>query len=482
MFERYTEKARRVIFFARYEASQFGKRQIETEHLVLGLLREDKALTNRFLRSHASVESIRRQIEKNTTIQEKISTSVDLPLSDESKRVLAYAAEEAQHLGDKHIGTEHLLLGLLREEESFGAAMLNERGLKLEAVREELARIVEEPSLPSPPQPAPLGDFTRDLTQAAQEGELGALVGRKQELEALIEVLSGSMRANALLIGDRGVGKRAIVEGLAQRIADGVVPLPLAERRLHVLDAQTVAGWALRDMGSTEHVNQTIKALIDASGSILVIDDLQLFVTAVVRRGSAVAGNIFKHWLARAKLQCISTCTPEEHRVVTQTAQWVADCFRVIHVSPLDAERTLQALQARKQKLEALHGVTYAEDALSCAVELERRYLPQGQMPGKVLELLDAAGARVKLRLGAPTAEIVECAKRVEFIAKKVEEAIENQEFEKARFYSEEEKKEQENLRILRERHHLDEGAAMRVTRADVEEVIARWGKYPYVE
>ncbi|HEV2990322.1 MAG TPA: Clp protease N-terminal domain-containing protein, partial [Candidatus Angelobacter sp.] len=148
MFERYTEKARRVIFFARYEASQFGSPYIETEHLLLGLLREDKALTNRFLRSHASVESIRKQIEGHTTIREKVSTSVDLPLSNECKRVLAYAAEEAERLSHKHIGTEHLLLGLLREEKCFAAEILHERGLRLSAIREELARSTQEKAQP----------------------------------------------------------------------------------------------------------------------------------------------------------------------------------------------------------------------------------------------------------------------------------------------------------------------------------------------
>ncbi len=149
MFERYTEKARRVIFFARYEASQFGSPYIETEHLLLGLLREDKALTNRFLRSHASVESIRKQIEGHTTIREKVSTSVDLPLSNECKRVLAYAAEEAERLSHKHIGTEHLLLGLLREEKCFAAEILHERGLRLSTIREELARTSQEKAQPS---------------------------------------------------------------------------------------------------------------------------------------------------------------------------------------------------------------------------------------------------------------------------------------------------------------------------------------------
>src|SRR5215470_3901320 len=173
MFERYTEKARRVIFFARYEASQFGSPYIETEHLLLGLLREDKALTNRFLRSHASVESIRKQIEGHTTIREKVSTSVDLPLSNECKRVLAYAAEEAERLSHKHIGTEHLLLGLLREEKCFAAKILHERGLRLASIREELARSSQEKAQPQRGsnrergEQSMLAEFSRDLTQSA---------------------------------------------------------------------------------------------------------------------------------------------------------------------------------------------------------------------------------------------------------------------------------------------------------------------------
>ena len=185
MFERYTEKARRVIFFARYEASQFGSPYIETEHLLLGLLREDKALTNRFLRSHASVESIRKQIEAHTTIREKVSTSVDLPLSNECKRVLAYAAEEAERLGHKHIGTEHLLLGLLREEKCFASEILQERGLKLAQIRDELARVTQEKAPPQQRQreSSLLAEFSRDLTQAAMDGQLDPLVGRDGELE-----------------------------------------------------------------------------------------------------------------------------------------------------------------------------------------------------------------------------------------------------------------------------------------------------------
>ena len=210
MFERYTEKARRVIFFARYEASQFGSPYIETEHLLLGLLREDKALTNRFLRSpHTSIESIRKQIEGRTTVREKVSTSVDLPLSQECKRVLQCAAEEAERLQHKHIGTEHLLLGLLREEKSFAAEILHERGLRLSQVREEIQRSSSEKVASNRPKESSLlAEFSRDLTQAAMDGALDPLIGRDYELERAVffnrlAILCRSSRTDTLNLASR---------------------------------------------------------------------------------------------------------------------------------------------------------------------------------------------------------------------------------------------------------------------------------------
>ncbi|HET8638599.1 MAG TPA: Clp protease N-terminal domain-containing protein, partial [Acidobacteriaceae bacterium] len=282
MFERYTEKARRVIFFARYEASQFGSPYIETEHLLLGLLREDKALTNRFLRSHASVESIRKQIEGHTTIREKVSTSVDLPLSNECKRVLAYAAEEAERLSHKHIGTEHLLLGLLREEKCFAAEILHERGLKLAAIREELARTTQEkaPAQQRNRESSLLAEFSRDLTQAALDNQLDPLVGRDAELERVVQILCRRTKNNPVLIGEPGVGKTSIVEGLAQRISDGDVPSFLSEKRVLALDLSLiVAGTKYRGQFE-ERLKTIMKELMENQNSIVFIDELHTLVGA----------------------------------------------------------------------------------------------------------------------------------------------------------------------------------------------------------
>jgi len=233
MFERYTEKARRVIFFGRYEASQFGSPYIETEHLLLGLLREDKALANRFLRSQ--VASVRHQIEGQTTVREKVSTSIDLPLANESKRVLAYAAEEAERLGDKHIGTEHLFLGLVREEKCFAAQILQERGIRLDSAREQVRQQQRDtPALDPRKQVGLLGEFnayTSDLATQTQP-----IVGRDKELDRLIEILSLYSRKNPVLVGEAGVGKRTIVGELARRMADGIAPRALAEKHLVALE------------------------------------------------------------------------------------------------------------------------------------------------------------------------------------------------------------------------------------------------------
>src|SRR3954470_7859834 len=316
MFERYTERARRVIFFARYEASQFGSTTIETEHLLLGLIREDKNLTNRFLRNSSSIESIRKEIEGRTTIREKVSTSIDLPLSNECKRILASAAEEAERLNHRHIGTEHLLLGILREEKCVAAEILQERGLRLNTIREELSRaVVDRQQVANKPKETPLlSEFSRDLTQAAMDGILDPLVGRDAEIDRVIQILCRRTKNNPVLIGDPGVGKTAIVEGLAQRIVDGEVPSFLADKRILVLDLSLiVAGTKYRGQFE-ERLKTIMKELIDNPNTIVFIDELHTLVGAGSAEGSLDAANILKPALSRGEIQCIGATTPAEFR------------------------------------------------------------------------------------------------------------------------------------------------------------------------
>ena len=480
MFERYTEKARRVIFFARYEASQFGSPYIETEHLLLGLLREDKALTNRFLRSHASIESIRKQIEGHATIREKVSTSVDLPLSHECKRVLAYAAEEAERLSHKHIGTEHLLLGLLREEKCFAAEILRERGLRLSTIREEIARSqTEKVSSSRPKESSLLSEFSRDLTQAAMDNTLDPLVGREAELERVVQILCRRTKNNPVLIGEPGVGKTAIVEGLAQRIADGDVPSFLADKRILALDLSLiVAGTKYRGQFE-ERLKTIMKELMESQSAIIFIDELHTLVGAGSAEGSLDAANILKPALSRGEIQCIGATTPAEFRKSIEKDRSLERRFQAVKVPPPNEEETIKILFGIKERYEKFHAVTYTDEGLLAAVYHSNRYIPDRYLPDKAIDLLDEAGSRVKLRQTALPEELADIQKRIKFIVHRMENAIATHEFEKARFYSDEERKERENLRALREKYNLDESAGATVTKEDIEEVVSRWTGVP---
>jgi ATP-dependent Clp protease ATP-binding subunit ClpC len=480
MFERYTEKARRVIFFARYEASQFGSPYIETEHLLLGLLREDKALTNRFLRSHASIESIRKQIEGRTTIRDKVSTSVDLPLSQECKRVLAYAAEEAERLSDKHIGTEHLLLGLLREDKSFAAEILHERGLRLSTLRDELSRVPKEKSTSrNAKETSLLSEFSRDLTQAAMESQLDPLIGREAELERVVQILCRRTKNNPVLIGEPGVGKTAIVEGLAQRIADGDVPSFLSDKRILALDLSLiVAGTKYRGQFE-ERLKTIMKELMEAQNAIIFIDELHTLVGAGSAEGSLDAANILKPALSRGEIQCIGATTPGEYRKSIERDRSLERRFQAIKVPPPTEAEAIKILFGIKDRYEKFHAVTYTDDGLMASVYHSNRYIPDRYLPDKAVDLIDEAGARVKLRQSSLPEEMTDVQKRIKFVVHRMENAIANHEFEKARFYSDEERKERENLRTLREKYNIDETAMGVVGRDDVEEVVARWTGVP---
>ena len=480
MFEKYTEKARRVIFFARYEASQFGSSYIETEHLLLGLLREDKALTNRFLRSHTSIESIRKQIEGRTTIREKVSTSVDLPLSQECKRVLAYAAEEAERLSHKHIGTEHLLMGLLREEKSFAAEILHERGLRLSALREELSRAQSEKiSSNRPKETSLLSEFSRDLTQAALEAQLDPLVGRENELERVVEILCRRTKNNPVLIGEPGVGKTAIVEGLAQRISDGNVPSFLADKRILALDLSLiVAGTKYRGQFE-ERLKTIMKELMEAQNAIIFIDELHTLVGAGSAEGSLDAANILKPALSRGEIQCIGATTPGEYRKSIERDRSLERRFQSVKVPPPSEVDAIKVLFGIKERYEKFHAVTYTDEAIRSSVYHSSRYIPDRFLPDKAVDLIDEAGARVKLHQSSLPEEMVDAQKRIKFVVHRMEAAIANHEFEKARFYSDEERKERENLRLLREKYNIDESATGEVKEGDIEEVVARWTGVP---
>ncbi|MEY4166220.1 MAG: hypothetical protein RIR52_44 [Acidobacteriota bacterium] len=400
MFERYTEKARRVIFFARYEASQFGASQIESEHILLGLIREDKGLTNRFFhRAQANIELIRKEIEGRTVLRDRLTTNIDLPLSVEAKRVLAFATEESERLGNRHIGTEHLLLGLLREENSIAAEILYDRGLRITDIRQELMRQsnVERPS--GRKDTPHLAEFCQDLTEAALEGKLDPLVGRQDEIERVLQVLCRRTKNNPVLIGEPGVGKTAIVEGLACRIVAGDVPPFLADKRILALDlGLVVAGTKYR--GQFEERMKTImRELMENPRCIVFIDELHTLVGAGSAEGSLDAANILKPALSRGEVQCIGATTPGEYRKSIEKDRSLERRFQAVRVAAPDEEETVRILSGIKERYESFHHVLYSEEAVEAAVFQSNRYLPERFLPDKAIDVLDEAGARVKLRV-----------------------------------------------------------------------------------
>jgi len=401
MFERYTEKARRVIFFARYEASQFGAPAIEPEHLLLGLMREDKTLTGRFFpRAQVSIESIRKEIEGRTLLREKISTSVELPLAPETKHVLAFAHEESDRLQHRHIGTEHLLLGLLREERSMAAEILYERGLRLNAVRDEIARQSGSDARASQKKDTPhLVEFSRDLTDDAGNDKLDPLIGREAEIERLVQILCRRTKNNPVLIGEPGVGKTAIVEGLAQRIIRGDVPSFLENKRILSLDLSLiVAGTKYRGQFE-ERLKQIMRELVENPQYIVFIDELHTLVGAGSAEGSLDAANILKPALSRGEIQCIGATTPAEFRKSIEKDRSLERRFQAVKVPPPSEEEAVSILDGVRERYESFHQVRYTDDALQAAVYQSHRYIPDRFLPDKAIDVIDEAGARVKLRV-----------------------------------------------------------------------------------
>lgn len=401
MFERYTEKARRVIFFARYEASQFGAPAIEPEHLLLGLMREDKTLTGRFFpRASVNIEAIRKEIEGRTLLREKISTSVELPLAPETKRVLAYAHEESDRLQHRHIGTEHLLLGLLREDRSMAAEILYERGLRLNAVREEIARQTGADARATQKKDTPhLVEFSRDLTEDAQNDKLDPLIGREGEIERVVQILCRRTKNNPVLIGEPGVGKTAIVEGLSQRIVRGEVPSFLENKRILSLDLSLiVAGTKYRGQFE-ERLKQIMRELIENPHYIVFIDELHTLVGAGSAEGSLDAANILKPALSRGEIQCIGATTPAEFRKSIEKDRSLERRFQAVKVPPPSEAEAVQILDGVRERYESFHQVRYTNDAIEAAVYQSNRYIPDRFLPDKAIDVIDEAGARVKLRV-----------------------------------------------------------------------------------
>src|SRR5829696_1959608 len=397
MFERYTERSRRVIFFARYEALQYGSPLIAPEHILLGLMREDKTISARFFpfRHTLTVDAVRREVEERIVLRDRIPQSAELHLAPEVKKILFYANEESRHLKNRHIGPEHLLLGIVREEKSIAAEILFQFGLRVQDVRDEisaqsgssapLAAAAESSKTPN------LLEFTRDLTDDAAQGKLDPLVGREPEIERLIEILCRRTKNNPVLIGEAGVGKTAIIEGLAQRIVDRKVPSFLENKRVLSLDLSSI-------VAGTKYRGQFEERLKESRDNIVFIDELHTLVGAGSAEGTLDAANILKPALSRGEIQCIGATTPSEFRKSIEKDRALERRFQAIKVMPPSEEEALTILKGVVSRYEAFHPVRYSKTALEAAVYQSSRYIPDRFLPDKAIDVLDEAGARAKLR------------------------------------------------------------------------------------
>jgi ATP-dependent Clp protease ATP-binding subunit ClpC len=483
MFERYTERARRVLFFARYEASQLGSISIETEHLLLGLIREGKGLTSRiFARSHLSLESIRKEIEGRTVFREKVSTSVEIPFSAETKRVLQFAAEEADRLLHNYIGTEHLLLGILREERSVAATILMEKGMRLNTVREDIVALLNEKTTLTRVKETPLlAEFSRDLTEAAMKNALDPLVGRHVEIERVQQVLCRRTKNNAVLIGEPGVGKTAIVEGLAQKIVYGDVPHFLADKRILALDISLiVAGTKYRGQFE-ERLKAIMKELTENPNIIVFIDELHTLVGAGSAEGSLDAANILKPALSRGEIRCIGATTPAEYRKYIEKDRSLERRFQAVKVDPPSEKETIEVLMGVKDRYEQFHHVEYTNEAIEAAVYQSNRYITDRFLPDKAIDLVDEAGARAKLReAGYSSEEFGEINRSIRMAVENMETAVVEKNFEKAQYYRDQEVQARETLQYVREKFDVKTNTRkVTVGKSDIDEVVSKWTGVP---
>ncbi|SPP66250.1 ATP-dependent Clp protease ATP-binding subunit [Nitrospira lenta] len=445
MFERFTDKGRKIIILAREEAERHQNDYLGTEHLVLAILRESDGIALMILKKMGlSTEQIRLEIERNLPGGGTTMTFGEIPFSPRVKKVIEYGVEEARLLGHNHIGSEHLLLGLLREEEGIGGKILRSLGANLLTARQLTVTFLRK-SAPRERDrksntPA-LDEFGRDLTQMAQEGLLDPVIGRADEIERVLQILSRRTKNNPVLIGESGVGKTAIVEGLAQRIIQSEVPDNLLSRRVIALDlGSLVAGTKYRGQFE-ERLKVVMKEIVQAGNIIIFIDELHTLVGAGAAEGSIDASNMLKPALSRGEIQCIGATTLDEYRKHIEKDGALKRRFQPIHVQPPSMDEAVLIIQGLRDRYEEHHGVEISEDAIVEAVKLSDRYITDRFLPDKAIDLIDETGSRAKLQTYALPSELKAMEQELKKVSRDKELAISMQNFEEAVRHREEEER-----------------------------------------
>ncbi len=483
MQERFTERVRKVIALARQEALRLHHDYIGTEHLLLGLVKEGEGVAAVVLTNLGiNLDDLRRSVENAVSSGAETLVLGEVPLNQEARSALNLAVDEARKMNHTYIGTEHLLLGLLREERGVACQVLLSLGLDADLVRSETVRLLggekgAERGKARTKTPA-LDYFSRDLTQLAREDKLDPIIGREKEIERVIQILARRKKNNPVLIGEAGVGKTAIVEGLAQRIVSGRIPSVLKNKRVLALDmAAIVAGTKYR--GQFEERLKSILNEIQHQGDIIIfIDELHTLVGAGAAEGAIDASSILKPALARGEIQCIGATTLEEYRRYIEKHSALERRFQKILVEAPGVEETVEILKGLKEKYELHHNVSYADEGIRAAAYLADRYITDRFLPDKAIDVIDEAGSRVKLMRPVINPELDELERKLERTTKSKEEAVRRQEFEKAAEFRDEQKRLTDYLKRKRKEWEK-KGSFPVVTEEDVAYVVSSWTGIP---
>ncbi len=439
MNERFTERVRKVLFLARDEASRLQHEYIGTEHLLLGIVREGEGIAAKVLKKMGlDFEQIRLAVEKLVSATGGTVMIGEIPFTPRAKTVLELAVEEARLLGHNYVGTEHLLLGLIREGEGVAARVLLDLGADRKKVREEVLKLLGSDggkgatSSKGQSETPALDQFGRDLTSLAAEGKMDPIIGRDKEIERIIQILSRRKKNNPVLIGEPGVGKTAIAEGLAQHIVDKRVPKILLGKRICTLDlASVVAGTKYRGQFE-ERLKAVINEIRESDDVIIFIDELHTIVGAGGAEGAIDASNMLKPALARGELQCVGATTLDEYRKHIEKDGALERRFQMVLVNPPSEDEAVEILRGLRDKYEVHHRATITDSALEAAVKMSNRYLSNRFLPDKAFDVIDEAGSRARLAKSSIPQEQLELEKEIEQVEKQKEVAIQSQDFEKA--------------------------------------------------
>lgn len=503
MYERFTDRARKVMQLANQEAQRFNHEYIGTEHILLGLVKEGSGVAANVLKNlDVDLRKIRLEVEKLVQSGPEMVTMGKLPQTPRAKKVIEYSMEEARNLNHNYVGTEHILLGLLREQEGVAAQVLMNLGLKLEEVREEVLNLLghglegeeeavgervgrgegrgESRAKGGKSKTPALDSFGRDLTQLARQGKLDPVIGREREIERAIQILCRRTKNNPVLLGEAGVGKTAIVEGFAQRVVGGNIPDLLSDKRIVVLDlAMMVAGTKYRGQFE-ERIKAVMNEVRRAKNTILFIDELHTLVGAGGAEGAIDAANVLKPALARGEIQCIGATTLDEYRKYIEKDNALARRFQEIIVDPTSPDETVAILKGLRPRYEEHHRVQFTDDALAAAVELSERYVTSRCLPDKAIDVMDEAGARIRLRSMTRPPDLKEIDEDVERLNREKEEAVAAQDFEKAAALRDQadklKKKKEQITREYRERSKQTDGV---VDAEVIAEVVSRMTGVP---